>query len=65
MRALPSAGSALLRGFETRQKASCFRSMETNSIDKIACATIVAGLLFLMIACTEQTFITAWNQKRY
>jgi hypothetical protein len=29
-----------------------FRSMETNSIGKIACATIVAASLFLMSACT-------------
>jgi hypothetical protein len=26
--------------------------METNSISRIACATIVAALLFLMSACT-------------
>jgi len=32
--------------------------METNSIGKIACATIVAGSLFLISACTT-ALITA------
>jgi hypothetical protein len=46
-------GSAVM--FETGQR-QIFRSMETNSISRFVCVSIVAALLFLMSACTIASY---------